>query len=131
MSLLDFFIDPSKICIFSKSSCPYCVKAIELLKNSYNIELQIIDIGTVRQGAQISQELEQTTKQRTVPNIFIFGKHIGGYSHLKQMHLSGLLPHVLKPSNKYVCEFCGKCSDTCEYICKCFPKQFGDWGESR
>lgn len=129
MSLLDFFINPYKICIFSKSSCQYCVKAIELLKDNYNVEIQIIDIDIVRQGARLSQELQQTTKQRTVPNIFIFGKHIGGYSDLKQIHLNGTLTSMLKPSNKYMCEFCGKCYDNHEYICKCFPRQFGDWGE--
>jgi glutaredoxin 3 len=45
-------------------------------------------------GADIQAALQQLTKQRTVPNIFIKGKHIGGNSELQKLstgQLKGLL----------------------------------------
>lgn len=131
MSLLDKYIDTYKICIFSKASCTYCIKAIELLKSKYIVDLQIIDIGTMQQGAPLSQELQQTTMQKTIPNIFIYGNHIGGYSDLKQLYENGKLLSMLNQNNKYRCEFCGKCNDTSELKCNCFPRQFSDWGEPK
>ena len=131
MPLLDYYIVLENICIFSKASCPYCIKAIELLKTHYTGSLDIIDIGTIPQGPQISQELHRLTQQRTVPNIFIFGKHIGGFSDLKQLHLNGELLQMLQPPDLYVCEFCGKGFNTPELRCNCFPRQFSDWGEPR
>tara|TARA_B110000858_G_C17769567_1_gene458860 strand:+ start:769 stop:1179 length:411 start_codon:yes stop_codon:yes gene_type:complete len=131
-SLLDNFIDSSKICIFSKESCPYCVRSIQLLKTKYNITPQIIDIGKSSQGPQISQALRNITGQKTVPNIFIFGKHIGGYSQLETLDLTGELKFMLNSaynqSPMYQCEFCGIEYNTPTSSCNCFPRNFDDWG---
>ena len=79
--MIEFYIDPDSICIFSKTTCSFCHKAIGLLKN-YNVNVQLIELDKIREGAMLSQELLTHTKQKTVPNIFIFGKHIGGFSEL-------------------------------------------------
>ena len=129
MSALDFYIDPHSICIFSKSSCPYCVKAVQLITTHYNIVPQIIDIGNMPNANEVSRLLTIITKQTKVPNIFIFGKHIGGYSELEELHKSGKLNYVLKSVSQYRCDMCGKGFDTKDYICGCFPRQFKDWGE--
>lgn len=45
-------------------------------------------------GSDIQDALQQLTKQRTVPNIFINRKHIGGNSDLQKLstgQLKGLL----------------------------------------
>ena len=131
-SILDTIIDSSKICIFSKESCPYCIRAIHLLKTKYNITPQIIDIGKSSQGPQISQALQTITRQNTVPNIFIFGKHVGGYSQLETLSVTGelyfMLNNVQTTALTYQCEFCGRKYDTPESTCKCFPRSFDDWG---
>lgn len=36
-------------------------------------------------GSVLARALKRATHQRTVPNIFIGGKHIGGYSDLERM----------------------------------------------
>lgn len=128
MSALDFYIDPHSICIFSKSSCPYCVKAVQLITTHYNIVPQIIDIGVIQNGHELSRLLTRTTRQTTVPNIFIFGKHIGGYSELEELHKSGKLNYVLKSVSQYRCDMCGKNFDNKNYMCCCFPRQLEDWG---
>lgn len=128
MSALDFYVDPHNICIFSKSSCPYCVKAVQLITTHYNIVPQIIDIGNMPNANEVSRLLTIITKQTTVPNIFIYGKHIGGYSELEKIHKSGQLTTSIKSTSLYKCNMCGKGFDTKDYVCGCFPRQFEDWG---
>jgi glutaredoxin 3 len=128
-SILDFYIDPSTITIFSKTTCPFCIKAKQLIQSNYNIDAQIIELDRITDGPNIGQVLNHITHQQTVPNIFILGKHIGGYTELKQLHDDGELKSLLQYKSKYVCEFCGLESATKNLSCNCFPKQFGDWGE--
>ena len=63
--------------IFSKSYCPYCVatkKAAQQLKAEFIAH----ELDKMPNGSQIQAELLQKTGQRTVPNVFVNGKHIGG-----------------------------------------------------
>jgi glutaredoxin 3 len=70
-------INDNVLMIFSKSYCPYCKRAkaaAEKLGQAYHaIELDVED-----NGAEIQDELEVKTHQRSVPNIFIKGTHVGG-----------------------------------------------------
>ncbi|KAF1918995.1 thioredoxin-like protein [Ampelomyces quisqualis] len=86
-------IDQNPVAVFSKSYCPYCRQAKELLSKSgakfYAIELDQVDDGSALQSA-----LGELTGQNTVPNIFIAQKHIGGNSDLQAK--KGDLPTLLK-----------------------------------
>ena len=128
-TMLDFFIDPSTITIFSKTTCPFCIKAKQLIDTNYTIKIQIIELNEMKEGPIIGQMLNQITNQRTVPNIFVLGKHIGGYTELKQLHDIGNLRLMLQHVPQYVCEFCGLESTTKEISCNCFPRRFSDWGQ--
>lgn len=46
-------------------------------------------------GQQIQEELMKTTNQRTVPNIFIHGKHVGGSDDLKKLQDSNKLAGMI------------------------------------
>jgi len=87
-------IDENPVAVFSKSYCPYCRAAKQLLSESgakfYAIELDQIDDGSAIQSA-----LGELTGQTTVPNIFIAKKHIGGNSDL-QAKKGGDLATLLK-----------------------------------
>lgn len=50
--------------------------------------------GTIDDGAAIQDVLEEMTHQRSVPNIFINHKHIGGNSDLQKKKSE--LPDLLK-----------------------------------
>lgn len=128
MSLIDFYIDPTQICIFSKTTCGYCSRAKQLLKTDYSVNVQIIELDQLKEGPTIATDLRNKTGLTTVPNIFIFGKHIGGYSDLKELHDNGTLRTIIqqKPSN-YLCSFCGKKSPTKNLGCGCFPQHYADW----
>jgi len=86
-------IEENAVVVFSKSYCPYCRASKELLSELgakfYAIELDQIDDGT-----QIQDALAALTGQRTVPNIFIHRKHVGGNSDLQK--LRDRLPEMLK-----------------------------------
>ncbi|KNG48565.1 glutaredoxin domain containing protein [Stemphylium lycopersici] len=95
-------IDENPVAVFSKSYCPYCRQAKQLLSDSgakfYAIELDQVVLGltlarATDDGSAIQSTLGEMTGQTTVPNIFISQKHIGGNSDLqaKKGQLKNLL----------------------------------------
>ncbi|KAI0123955.1 putative glutaredoxin [Xylariales sp. AK1849] len=85
-------IDENAVAVFSKSSCPYC-KASKNLLNSLDAKFYTIELDQVPDGAAIQAALAEISGQRTVPNIFIGKKHIGGNSDLQAK--SGELKELL------------------------------------
>jgi glutaredoxin len=76
--------------MFSKTSCPYCVKAKQLLSR-HPIKLQVYELDTLPNRQTIIDELSKQTGINTVPNIFVFGTNIGGYTELKNLSDTGKL----------------------------------------
>jgi len=71
---------PSSVSIITKPGCPHCKKAKDLLTaKGYQFEEIVLghDASTV--------SLSAITGLKTVPQVFIDGKHIGGASELKQI----------------------------------------------
>jgi glutaredoxin 3 len=73
-----------KAIVWSKDQCPYCVQAKALL-NSKGIEFEERNI---MQGTWTKEQLlEAVPTARTLPQIFLDGELIGGFTELKR-HLS-------------------------------------------
>ena len=70
--------------VWSKDNCPYCDQAKALLKQK-GIEIQERKIG---HGYTREDLLEAVPAARTVPQIFLDGNLIGGFTELKK-HLQG------------------------------------------
>ena len=71
----------SKAIVWSKDYCPYCEQAKNLLKIK-GIEYEERNIT---QGNWTREQLlESVPNARSVPQIFLDGKLIGGYDQLKQ-----------------------------------------------
>ncbi|XVF15847.1 hypothetical protein REPUB_Repub09cG0191500 [Reevesia pubescens] len=87
----------NKIVIFSKSYCPYCFRAkrifSELNEKPYVVELDLRD-----DGAQIQYVLLDLVGRRTVPQVFVNGKHIGGSDDVKDAVHNGTLQKLLAAS---------------------------------
>jgi glutaredoxin 3 len=66
--------------IWTKEQCPYCVQAKNLLK------LKGIDIEEKKIGEGFTKEdlLEAVPTARTVPQIFLDGNLIGGFTELQK-----------------------------------------------
>lgn len=69
--------------VWSKTVCPFCIRAKELLtKHNIHYEERIIGECWTRE-----QLLKEVPNARTVPQIFIDKTYIGGYNELVE-HLS-------------------------------------------
>jgi glutaredoxin len=67
-----------KITIYSKNKCSFCEEAKSLLELK-NIEYRELD---VTRPEVLDQLLELVPEAKTVPQIFIDGTYIGGYTEL-------------------------------------------------
>lgn len=81
----------SKIVVYSKQICPYCVKAKALLKRK-NLEFEEIMVNS--QELQMEM-IEKSGGRMTVPQIFIDDKSIGGCDELYELEASGELDKIL------------------------------------
>ncbi|KAL2821096.1 putative glutaredoxin Grx1 [Aspergillus granulosus] len=86
-------IDENGVVVFSKSYCPYC-KASKSRLSELGAKFQILELDQLDDGAALQDALLEISGQRTVPNIYINQKHIGGNSDLqgkKESELVALL----------------------------------------
>ncbi|KAI9445382.1 putative GRX1-glutaredoxin [Lactarius indigo] len=80
-------IAQNRVVIFSKSYCPYCKRAKDLFATVFpDVEVKVLELDIRDDGSEIQGYLLQLTDQRTVPNIFINQKHIGGNDKLQALH---------------------------------------------
>ncbi|CAG7949660.1 unnamed protein product [Penicillium nalgiovense] len=75
-------INDNAVVVFSKSYCPYCDSSKKLL-DGLNAKYTTLELDLEEEGAAIQSALAEISSQRTVPNIFINKKHIGGNSDLQ------------------------------------------------
>lgn len=84
ISRVEDLIKTKKVFVASKTYCPYCSSAKKLIEEVYP-EAYVLELDTMEDGDEIQSVLAQISGQRTVPNIFINGKHIGGNSDLQAL----------------------------------------------
>ena len=82
----------AEIIIYSTPICPYCMRAKALLKGK-GVTWQEIDVS--RDPALRDAMIEKAGGQRTVPQVFIDGKHIGGFDALNALNQQGGLNPLL------------------------------------
>ncbi|XP_075014988.1 thioredoxin reductase 3 [Calonectris borealis] len=86
-----------RVMIFSKSYCPYCNKVKELFR-SMRVEYYALELDVTADGPSIQQVLAELTNQRTVPNVFVNGTHVGGCDSTYQAYQDGSLQKLLGDS---------------------------------
>lgn len=77
----------AEVVIYTTTICPYCVRAKMLLQRK-GVAYEEINVG---HDAAARQALMERTRQRTVPQIFINGEHIGGCDDLYALDRAGEL----------------------------------------
>ena len=72
----------SRVLMYCTAVCPYCVRAEQLLHNR-----GVRDIEKIRVDLQpeLRVAMVEKTGRRTVPQIYIGGKHVGGYDELASL----------------------------------------------
>ncbi|MGZ8258883.1 MAG: glutaredoxin 3 [Methylotenera sp.] len=80
------------ITMYTTAVCPYCINAERLL-----ISKGVKEINKIRIDLQPEQraEMMQKTGRRTVPQIYIGDRHIGGFDDLRALDLAGGLDPLL------------------------------------
>ena len=97
-SELDFAqaeIDSNKVVVFSKSYCPFC-SATKSLLTDMNVEYTLHELDQMDNGSSLQAALLDMSGQRTVPNVFINGEHVGGNDKLQAAARSGALQEMLE-----------------------------------
>jgi glutaredoxin 3 len=82
----------ARVIMYSTAVCPFCMNAERLL-----LSRGVKDIEKIRVDLQPQLRLEmmEKTGRRTVPQIYIDDKHIGGFEELRALDHAGELQPLL------------------------------------
>ena len=82
----------AKVLMYATGVCPFCIMAERLLraKGVAEIEKVRVDLDPVRRD-----EMTRLTGRRTVPQIYVGSRHVGGYDDLAALDRAGGLDPLL------------------------------------
>ncbi len=83
----------SRVTVYSTANCAFCSKTKSLL-SKWNIDYTEVRIDT--DESALAAFREATLGARTVPQILIGDKLIGGFSELTELHMDGELDHLMQ-----------------------------------
>jgi glutaredoxin 3 len=81
----------TQVVIYTTNYCPYCTAAKALFR-SKKVQFEEVD---VTDDSDRRTEMEKLSQRRTVPQIFIDGKPIGGYDDALRLDAKGELDRLL------------------------------------
>jgi glutaredoxin 3 len=70
------------VLMYCTAVCPYCVRAEQLLRRKGVREIEKIRVDL---EPELRAAMMEKTGRRTVPQIYIGGKHVGGYDELASL----------------------------------------------
>ncbi|EJK59906.1 hypothetical protein THAOC_19811 [Thalassiosira oceanica] len=88
-------IAANDVVVFSKAYCPFCTSTKQLL-DQLKIDAKVYELDQMEDGAAIQGALLDISGQRTVPNVFVKGKHLGGNDDTQAAARTGKLQELLK-----------------------------------
>jgi len=80
------------ITVYATSWCPYCERARQLLRRK---GLPFVEIDIEEQAAKRAEMMTRSGR-RTVPQIFIDERHVGGSDDLVALEASGELDRIIE-----------------------------------
>lgn len=88
------------VVVWSKSYCPYCTQTKELFRSLDVSDVAVHELDRLPgpRGRQLQEELHRMTGQRSVPNVFVRNRHVGGNDDTHRAHRSGELARLLRAS---------------------------------
>ncbi|CAA6662331.1 unnamed protein product [Spirodela intermedia] len=87
-------VSSHEIVIFSKSYCPYCRRAKAVFKELSKVPY-VVELDQREDGGDIQHALSTIVGRRTVPQVFINGKHLGGSDDTVEAYENGSLAKLL------------------------------------
>jgi glutaredoxin 3 len=82
----------AKVVMYCTAVCPYCINAERLLRSKGVTEIEKIRIDLLPEQREL---MEANSGRRTVPQIYIDDKHIGGFDDLAALDRAGGLQPLL------------------------------------
>jgi glutaredoxin 3 len=82
----------ASVTVYLSEWCPYCQRARSLLTQK-NVAIQEIN---VEEQPELREEMIARSHRRTVPQIFIGDKHVGGCDDLFELDRSGELDRLIQ-----------------------------------
>ncbi len=82
----------AKVVMYTSAVCPYCINAERLLRNKGVTEIEKIRIDI---QPELRAEMMEKTGRRTVPQIYIGERHVGGFDDLHALDMQGGLDPLL------------------------------------
>lgn len=83
----------AKILMYTSAYCPFCMNAERLLASKGVTDIEKIKIDEVPDA---KADMMQKTGRRTVPQIYIGERHVGGFDDLRALDLAGELDTLLQ-----------------------------------
>ncbi len=86
------------VIIFSKSYCPFSAKAKRILLEKYTIvpAPYVVELDNHPLGPGLQEALAKSTGRRTVPNVLVSGRSIGGGDDIEALDAGGGLIEKVK-----------------------------------
>ncbi len=81
------------VTIYTRALCPYCWRAVKLLKKK-GVKFTEIDVGM--DSARRAEMIKRANGGSTVPQIFIGDLHIGGCDDMVALEQAGKLDRLLQ-----------------------------------
>jgi len=81
-----------RVVMYCTPSCPYCLRA-EVLLTKKGVTIEKLDVDA---NPGLWDEVYEKTDRDTVPQIFIDGKHIGGFDDLAELEVMDELDELLQ-----------------------------------
>ncbi len=86
----------ARVTVYSTGACPYCQKT-KLLLQKWNIPYDEVRVDLDQEARRVFAQV--THGARTVPQIVIDGKCIGGFTELTELHMDGALDELVEPGS--------------------------------
>lgn len=96
LSFVKSAVKTHKVVVFSKTTCPFSILAKKILIEAGVQDMKVFEIERREDAPEIQEALHNITGRRTVPNVFIKGKSIGGGSETAELYQSGKLREMLQ-----------------------------------
>ncbi|CAI9112668.1 OLC1v1013141C1 [Oldenlandia corymbosa var. corymbosa] len=94
LSKVKQIVSSNPVVVFSKTYCGYC-KRVKQLLSQLGAAYKVIELDEESDGTEMQAALAEWTGLRTVPNVFVGGKHIGGCDTVTGKHQMGELVPLL------------------------------------
>lgn len=81
-----------RIVVYSSRFCGWCSRALTLLDGK-GVAPEVLVVDS---DLELRKEMEERSGRRTVPQIFIADRHVGGYDDLRALDATGHLDDLLR-----------------------------------